>query len=94
MHVTSLYLVIIIFGSFSLSKGRTVIYDPAPSLVSILILNLALRVGCLLKEASDSNIDCPQLPLFSSVNPCQPSSMFHMTETGKMAMFGAEARVQ
>ena len=42
-------------------------YDPQQQ-VSILILNLALLVGCLLKAASDPNIDCPQLPLFNSIN--------------------------
>lgn len=58
------------------------IFDPVPCL-ECLILNLALLVGCLLKEASDPNIDCLQLPLFNPVNLCQPSSTLHVTEKEK-----------
>lgn len=66
------------------------IHDPAPCTksgydpqqrVSILILNLL--AGCLLKEASDPNIDCLQLPLFNSINLCSTSSTLHMTEKAK-----------
>lgn len=55
------------FGSLS-PRNQQDISPCTQDRAAILFLQLSLLVGCLLQEAPDPNIDCPQLRLFNSIN--------------------------